>query len=111
MDLLRETAETVADVFHYLEERFNKGRTDRTLVYQFIVEDETWAMTISPESCLIESGLPVAAADCTLTTSKELFLNTFNRDYTPSMMDLLNGKIKCDRPELLLTLKRVFGDS
>ena len=67
-------------------------------------------MRVSSDEVLVTNDAMSQVADCTIVLSREIFINTFNRTYTPSMLDLMNGRIKCDRPELLLMLKGVFRD-
>lgn len=110
MDSPSEAVRTPAEVFAYLQSRFHKERISNVCSYTFIVEDETWVMEVGPDACAIERGAPESESDCVLETSRELFLNIFNREYTPSLMDFINGRIKCNKPELLLTLKKVFGN-
>jgi hypothetical protein len=110
METPKEKAQTVQEVFQYLQDRFQMNRLNRTLVFHFLIEEESWTMQVSQENLKIESRSPLRDADCTLIISKEIFMNTFNRKYTPSMMDLVSGRIKCNRPELLLSLKQVFRD-
>lgn len=111
MDSSKETAQTLQEVFQYLEQRFQKNRIDRSFVFHFLIDEETWRMEVDSDRILINNDLESHDVNCTLIASKQLFLSIFNRQYIPSMMDLVNGRIKCDRPELLFMLKKVFSES
>jgi putative sterol carrier protein len=105
----REWAEEVADVFRQLQENFQQGQVNRSLVYNFIISEEYWTVSMGPEHCDVEEGAHAEFADCTLEIGRQIFLGTFNGTYKPSMMDLLTGKIKVNRPEMLFAFKDIFG--
>ncbi len=100
----------LADYFRKLPSHFRAGKVDRTLVYYFSIEEEKWTVTITPQSCEVVEGQKSEEADCFLKTSKEILLKTVRGEYTPSLSDLISGKIKTNRPDLLATFKEVFLD-
>ena len=99
----------VAEVFRHLPERFQAGRTSKTLVYYFSIDEEKWTVTVSADRCEVERGERAGDADCFLKTSAEIFLSTIRGEYTPSVMDLVKGKVKTNSPALLHTFKSVFS--
>ena len=100
----------LADYFRKLPSHFRANKVDRTLVYYFSIEEEKWTVTIAPEHCEVMEGKESEEADCFLKTSKEILLKTIRGEYTPSFSDLVTGKIKTNRPDLLATFKEVFLD-
>ena len=99
----------VAEVFRLMPTRFLKGKIDRPLVYYFSIENEQWTVFIRPESCEVKRGKAVENADCFLKTSKEIFLGTVSGQRTPTMTDLITGKIKTNNPMLLQTFRELFA--
>ena len=99
----------VAEAFRLLPARFQAGRTNKTLVYYFSVDEEKWTVTIGPDHCVVEQGKKTGEADCFVKTSTEIFLSTIRGEYMPSMKDILTGKLKTNNPILLNTFKSVFS--
>ncbi|MBI3654422.1 MAG: SCP2 sterol-binding domain-containing protein [Acidobacteria bacterium] len=100
----------VKEVFKQLEENFQVVQCQRQALVHFIIDAEHWTVSLSPHRCAIAQGnKAVGNADCTIEMSRELFLGSFNGTYKPSLMDLLSGRIKVDRPEMLLVFKELFG--
>ena len=100
----------LASYFKKLPSHFREGKVDRTLVYYFSIEEEKWTVTVTPETCEVIEGKNSEEADCFLKTTKEILLKTVRGEYTPSLSDLITGKIKTNRPDLLATFKEVFLD-
>ena len=100
----------IAAIFNSLYGRFKPGRLTNATTFCFSIDNESWTVAVGPNHCAIEEGEPLEAADCSLRISKNLFLATFRGEYTPSMMDLISGKIKSNNPMLLAVLKDAFGD-
>lgn len=109
MAFQREPAVEVSDVFRQLKENFKPGQFNRRLTYNFLIDEERWTVAVSPELLSVEADKQTPFADCTLEISRQIFLGAFNGDYRPTMMDLLTGKIKVDRPEMLFAFKDIFG--
>ena len=99
-----------ATVFQHMPSFFRKGRVNRQLSYYFLIGDREWTVFVGPEACQVRQGKAVQQADCFLETSEEIFLGTLRGDYIPSMMDLMHGKVKTNRPDLLLQFKKIFTD-
>lgn len=109
MAFQRVRATEVSHVFRQLKENFREGQTNRNLTYNFIVDKELWTVSLGPQAFEVEAGKLSQFADCTLELPRQIFLDAFNGDYRPTMMDLLSGKIKVNRPEMLFAFKDVFG--
>ncbi|HEY7545808.1 MAG TPA: hypothetical protein VID27_13030, partial [Blastocatellia bacterium] len=117
----RETGETgivardlsslteTSQVFQALPLLFKKHKTDKQLTYYFSIEGDQWTVEVGPEACAVRPG-KVEDADCFLKTSKEIFLGTIKGDYTPSLTDIMSGKVKTNNPILLQKFKSIFVD-
>lgn len=105
-----ESVTDAAAVFQGMPTYFRKGRVNRQLSYHFSIDGREWTVLVGPQSCEVKSGKAVAEPDCFLETTEEIFLGTLRGDYLPSMMDLMNGKVKTNRPDLLLQFKNIFTD-
>ncbi|PYP85243.1 MAG: hypothetical protein DMF61_16845 [Blastocatellia bacterium AA13] len=103
-------ASEIADVFNSLSERFKAGKLTRTTTFHFLIEHESWTIAVGPTHCTVEEGQPTQVADCSLKTSKSVFMAIFRGEHKPSMMDFVTGKIRADNPMLLLALKDAFDD-
>ncbi|MEK6302540.1 MAG: hypothetical protein AABO41_17655 [Acidobacteriota bacterium] len=99
-----------ATVFQAMPSFFRKGRVNRQLSFHFSIGGREWTVLVGPEICEVKQGKAVAEPDCFLETTDEIFLGTLRGDYLPSMMDLMQGKVKTNRPDLLLQFKRIFID-
>jgi putative sterol carrier protein len=76
----------------------------------FSIEGDQWTVEVGPEACSVRPG-KVDNADCFLKTTKEIFLGTIKGEYTPSLSDIMSGKVKTNNPILLMTFKSIFADS
>lgn len=99
----------VGEVFRLLPTRFKEGIVEKEIVYYFSIDDQQWTVFAGPRQCEVKKGKLVDNADCFLKTSTEIFLGTVSGEYTPSMMDIIRGKIKTNNPLLLQTFKDIFG--
>jgi hypothetical protein len=108
-DLLARAGD-VAGVFRVLEKQFIPGRIGEEIVYCFSVNEEVWTLTVGPEVCKVQNDQCTEEADCFLKMSRDIFLGTLRGEYTPSVADLMSGRIKSRRPELLRFLTQVFDD-
>ncbi len=109
MEFQREQANEVRDVFNQLKANFKPGQLERDLVFNFILDDEMWSVSLGNNHCSVQENDNAEFADCTIEMPKEVFLGSFNGSYRPSMMDLFSGKIKIDRPEMLFAFKSLFS--
>ena len=99
-----------ATVFQAMPSFFRKGRVNRQLSYHFSIGGRDWTVLVGPETCEVKQGKAVTNPDCFLETTDEIFLGTLRGDYLPSMMDLVQGKVKANRLDLLLQFKKIFID-
>src|SRR2546429_1011811 len=81
----------------------------QTCALPISIDEEQWTVLVTPESCDVQPGKTVESADCFLKTSAEIFLGTINGTYTPSMTDLIRGKVKTNNPFLLQKFREIFG--
>jgi hypothetical protein len=109
MEFQRGQVTEVKEVFDQLKENFRPGQVNRDTVFNFILDEELWTVSLGREGCTVEENRNSQFADCTLQMPKDIFLGSFNGSYKPSMMDLFSGKIKIDRPEMLFAFKEIFG--
>jgi putative sterol carrier protein len=105
-----ESLTDTATVFQGMPSFFRKGRVKTPLSFYFSIGDREWTVLVGPESCEVKQGKAIEVADCFLETTDEIFLGTLRGDYLPSMMDLMQGKVKTNRPDLLLEFKKLFTD-
>lgn len=105
-----EPLTTIGKAFRALPSRFRSGIADKTIIYYFSIDDEKWTVTVRPDGCDVIKGKMTEEADCFLKTSSEILIKVFQGEYTPSLKDFISGKIKSNRPDLLLTFKEIFGD-
>jgi putative sterol carrier protein len=106
----RKSLTDTATVFQGMPSFFRKGRVNKRLSFYFSIGNREWTVFVGPESCEVKQGKAIEAADCFLETTDEIFLATLRGDYLPSMMDLMQGKVKTNRPDLLLQFKKIFID-
>lgn len=104
-----EPINSVSEVFHTLSSRFRKEKADENLSFYFSIDDEQWTVLVTPAACDVQPGKTVESADCFLKTSAEIFLGTINGTYTPSMTDLIMGKVKTNNPFLLQKFRELFA--
>jgi uncharacterized OB-fold protein/putative sterol carrier protein len=104
-----EPINDVKAVFRALPSRFRREKADENLSYYFSIDDEHWTVMVTPDSCTVQPGKTVESADCFLKTSTEIFLGTINGTYTPSMSDLMMGRVKTNNPFLLQKFRELFA--
>ncbi|HWO01506.1 MAG TPA: hypothetical protein VNS63_19760 [Blastocatellia bacterium] len=100
----------VATVFQAMPAFFRKRKAHRQLSYYFLIGEREWTVLVGPETCEVKQGKAVPEPDCFLETTEAIFLGTLRGDHLPSMMDLMHGKVKTNRPDLLLQFKKIFTD-
>ena len=99
----------VAKVFEKLPAIFQKGAVKTPRTYYFSLdEDEKWTVSLAKDRCEVKKGKPEADADCFFKSSKQMFLDVWNRKYTPSAKDFLMGSIKSNNPMLLKEFVAAF---
>jgi len=99
----------VSAVFQALPLRFRRELVEEDLSFYFSIDDEHWTVFVTGETCVVEPGKTVESADCFLKTTREIFLGTINGTYTPTMTDLIMGRVKTNNPFLLQKFRELFA--
>ena len=99
---------TADSLFGILGQKFRAGKTTKTIVYHFCIDDRDWTLVVSSEAFQVLDGKP-ATPDCYLKTTSEIIIGTVRGEYKLSFADFLSGKIRSNNPQLLLTLREVFS--
>lgn len=97
------------EFFRTLQENYKKGVFTVPTTFYFSIDDIKKTVTLDAESCLVEDGQTVEAADCVCKTSREMFDKILNKGYRPGIMDFMSGAIKSNAPQLLPQLLVAFG--
>jgi putative sterol carrier protein len=100
----------LAEHFNKLPLRFKPGKVDRRMLFYFEIEDEKYTVMVESDRCEVAEGEADGEADCYLKTTKEILVRTVRGEYSPSLGDLITGKIKTNRPDLLAVFRQVFID-
>jgi putative sterol carrier protein len=99
----------IGDIFHGLAQRYRKGAFARPTSFYFSLDDdEKWTVAFTPEGCTVTAGKPAQDADCYVKASKQMFLDVWNGQYTPSAKDFLLGSIKSNNPMMLKDFVSAF---
>jgi putative sterol carrier protein len=104
-----ESFNSVSEVFQALPANFHKEKADENLSFYFSIDGEQWTVLVTPDGCDVQPGKTVDNADCFLKTSAEIFLGTINGTYSPSMTDMITGKVKTNNPFLLQKFRDLFA--
>jgi long-chain acyl-CoA synthetase len=99
---------TLQAVFQELERRFAPGAVERPTSYYFSLGDDRFTLLVSKESCEVKEGKHVAAADCVLKTSPDLFARIVREAYVPSPAEFMSGAVKTNNVGLLLEFQKTF---
>jgi long-chain acyl-CoA synthetase len=99
---------TLHDVFHELERRFAPNAVERPTSYYFSLGEDRFTLLLSKESCEVKEGKHVAAADCVLKTSPDLFARIVREAYVPSPAEFMSGAVKTNNVGLLLEFQKAF---
>ncbi len=99
----------VSAVFQALPLRFRRELVEEDLSFYFSIDDEQWTVFVTGAGCVVEPGKAVESADCFLKTTREIFLGTINGTYTPTMTDLMMGRVKTNNPFLLQKFRELFA--
>jgi len=97
------------EIFRTLQAKYKKGIFEEATVFYFSVGDIKKTLTLDSEGCHIRDGKPDAGADCSCSTSLEIFNKIWNEGYRPGIMDFMTGKIKSDAPLMLQQFLLAFG--
>ena len=96
-------------IFSSLPDSFVVGVFDKPLVYYFSLGATKKTVRVDAQSCTVEEGRTVEAADCVCKTDETFFVSIWNDGYRPSMGDFLSGKIKSNNPTALQLFLQAFG--
>jgi long-chain acyl-CoA synthetase len=99
---------TLHDVFQELERRFAPNAVERPTSYYFSLGEDRFTLLLSKESCEVKEGKHVAAADCVLKTSPDLFARIVREAYVPSPAEFMSGAVKTNNVGLLLEFQKAF---
>ena len=99
----------VSAVFEALPSRFRRELVEVDLSFYFSIDDEQWTVLVTVETCIVQPGKTIDRADCFLKTTRRIFLGTINGTYTPTMTDLMTGRVKTNNPFLLQKFRELFG--
>jgi long-chain acyl-CoA synthetase len=99
---------TLHDVFQELERRFAPNAVARPTSYYFSLGEDRFTLLVSKEGCEVKEGKHVAAADCVLKTSPDLFARIVREAYVPSPAEFLSGAVKTNNVGLLLEFQKAF---
>ena len=98
----------VAKIFKELPKRYSGGNIKKPTTFYFSLdEDEKWTVALEPGKCTVKPE-KTDNADCFFKASKQMFLDVWNGNYTPSAMDFLTGKIKSNNPTMLKDFVAAF---
>lgn len=97
------------EIFATFQESYQKGVFTVPTTFYFSIDDLKKTVTLAAESCTIEDGKTVEAADCICKTDAAMFNRIWNDGYRPGIMDFMGGKIKSNAPQLLQQLLTAFG--
>jgi putative sterol carrier protein len=103
------TVYDVNAVFQALPSRFRRELVEEDLSFYFSIDDEQWTVFVTGESCVVEPGKAIDRADCFLKTTREIFLGAINGTYSPTMTDLITGRVKTNNPFLLQKFRELFA--
>ena len=106
---VRPMPSEVAKVFEKLPSMFKTGAVKTSRTYYFSLDDdEKWTVSLDKDGCEVTKGKPDGDADCFFKSSKQMFLDVWNRKYTPSAKDFIMGSIKSNNPMLLKEFVSAF---
>ncbi len=103
-----EKPPTLSEVFQELEQRFAPETVERPTSYYFSLGDDRFTLLVSKDGCEVKPGKHVAAADCVLKTSPDLFARIVREAYVPSPAEFLSGAVKTNNVGLLLEFQKTF---
>lgn len=99
----------IEEFFAALEPLYKKGVIREKTSFYFSIDDARKTLVLDADSCSVENGKTIAAADCVCKTSGEFFLKIWQQGYRPGMKDFLSGTIKSNAPHLLQQFMAAFG--
>jgi hypothetical protein len=98
----------VSRIFTHMPSRYKPGVLTTSRSFYFSVGDLKYTVKLTPQTCVVETGKTVEAADVVLKTTPELFERVVLRGEMPGMMDIARGKFKTNDPAGLQQLRDLF---
>lgn len=99
------------DLFGYLQGRFQKDAAADPVTYYFSLgagPETKWTVKVDKENCEIVND-KAGSADCIMKTDIPMFTKIVKDKYIPEIGDFMDGTIKTNDPELLLSFVQVFN--
>ena len=99
----------IKNIFERFQSQYQTGHVSKETTYYFSLGNEKYTLFARPDSCEVQNGKTVDAADCVIKADPKLFIDLVNHGKKPSAFDIARGKIKFSSMELALKLKDLFG--
>lgn len=99
----------VEEIFKTMPASFVPRVVGAPVSYYFSLGDCKKTVIVDSDSCTVENGRTVDAADCVCKTSPEFFQKIWQENYRPGMKDFMSGTIKSNNPNKLQDFLRAFG--
>jgi long-chain acyl-CoA synthetase len=102
----------LVDLFADLKVRFRADEVQDKMSYYFSLgagEDAKWTVQIGKDGCVIENSRPDEPADCVMKTDVKMFTKIVKDHYIPQMNEFLDGTVKTNNPDMLMTFVNVFN--
>ena len=99
----------IGSIFAGLPDSYIPNSFQAQTSFYFSIDDRKFTVIFDKETCTINDGKTVDAADCVCKTSEAFFLRIWQEGYMPGMGDFLKGSIKSNAPQLLQQFMKAFG--
>ena len=99
----------VHTIFETMPSRYKAGVLDKSLSYYFSIGTDKWTVTLSPDSCQVETGKTVENADCVIKSDPNIFADLVIRGKQPGPLALARGKFKTSSLELAMKMMQLFN--
>ena len=98
----------INEIFEAMPTYYQKGHTDKKLIYYFSVGEDKWTVTVDSDSCVAQPGKQTNNADCVVKVDPQLFIRIIKEGKPPSTMDIMRGRLKSNNIGLLQKMKVFF---
>ncbi len=102
----------LAILFDELQGRFRADEVKQELRYYFSLgagPETKWTVEIKKDGCAIFNDKPDGQADCVMKTDVKMFTRIVKEHYIPQVSEFLDGTVKTNDPELLMSFVSVFN--
>jgi hypothetical protein len=99
----------IDEIIAGMESLFVAGVFEERTTFHFHVDGVTMTVIVAADSYSVERDTAGGKADCTCTTSAEMFRSIWFEGYKPGILDFLGGAIKADQPLMLPRFLKAFG--